>query len=524
MSRIPKKRRPVRRPQEALQGRLDSTSSIDEADDVSPKSELRKRRPGKLSGAGGNGEPDAPPQMVWRAVFFGAAVALVLVMVPSYLVVPRLGKTRMVAVGVGEGGTPRVVGSTELPIFSAGIAPGSEPGRVVVAVPREDRIIEYKLVDASSSSSLPSNTRTDTSESGVHGGPLEEVGSIPVGAGPVAVATSPTRHLLLVGKSRSSEVAVVDLSSGELSRTIAASSRPVAISVLDDYAVAALAGLESDSVTLVDLASLASRDLGVSNSPRHMATMGSLLYVAGDGSRSADVIDVTRGAKSGNVAVDFPIGTLAGCGSMLAAGRADLARVVLFPPEDPSRKIELNPGGHPRVLQCLVDGRLLVGTDSPRGISIVGPGRTERGTAVTQDLFPSLTLSFTPLFAAEVSPGIVAFAGTEPLSTPLASALVASNLLGIFTGGLVTGVVARRRYGAHALVLAAILLGSYWVVFQGAQPAALPAVVIFVGLPLLATCGTGVWVARLIASRIDRRPASGEGNTATSREERDRRE
>ncbi len=525
MSRTPKKRRPVRRRQQALEGQSDPTSSIDDSDDARPGSETRKRRPGQLSGPGGNGGPDASPetaQIVWRAVFFGAAVALVVVMVPAYLVVPRMGKTRMVAVAVGEGGAPRVIGSTELPIFSAGIAPGSGPGRVVVAVPREDRIVEYQIVDAISSRGLRPETGTDAADPAADNGRLEQVGSIAVGAGPVAVATSPARKLLLVGQSRSSEVAVVDLSRGELSRTVTASSRPVEISVLDEHAVAALAGLESDAVTLVDLASLTSRDLGVSTSPRHMATVGNLLFVAGDGSRSADVIDVETGAKSGDVTVDFPIGALAGCGSLLAAGRADVARVVLFPPEDPSRTIEVDPGGRARVLQCLVDGRLLVGTDSPRGISLVGAGRTDLETPVTHDVSPSLPLSFTPFFAAEVSPGIVAVAGTEPLSTPLASALVGSNLLGIFAGGLVTGVVARRRYGAHALVLAAILLGSYWIVFQGAQPAALPAVVIFVGLPVLATSGTGVWAARFLVSRIERRSDGGEGTAANSREDEKR--
>jgi hypothetical protein len=264
VTRPPKKRRLKKTSLPSGQSHGASSTSV-EPDAESLDESTEKSRPGDSR----PGDTDKTQSLVWRAILFGAATALVLVVVPSFLVAPRLGRTDLTAVAVSPEGSLSEVTSHELPNYSAGIAPGNSAGKVLVAVPGQKRIDVIELVEkrptlADTDTAVSSGTDSTTTVAAE----FAVQGSIPVEGGPVMMATSASRGIVLVIENASSDIKIVDLASNEITRSISAGKRPVAVAISEEEALAAIANLESASTTLVDLPSYSTKDVGVSEMAR----------------------------------------------------------------------------------------------------------------------------------------------------------------------------------------------------------------------------------------------------------------
>lgn len=506
-----KKRRRLKKGPQSPPSRLDDAVEPREIDPADVERKYPDDSPSRDPGNSRTTEVDREQTLVWRAVLFGAAVALVLIMIPSYLAVPRLGRTDLMAIGTPPDGRPQLVATLDLPPYSAGVASGRTGGHALVAVPGQNRIDVFELVHDPPIATDNSGAASPSSAGAI----FVPRGSISIEGGPVVITTSMTRGVALVIDNSTSDVRVVDLASNEVTRSIAAGRRPVAAAVSDELAVAAVANLEGASVTLIDLASYTTRDVAVGERPRHLAVGGSYLFVAAEKQRQLEVVDLLSATKRDPIPLDFSVGSVAACRGWVVASDSQGNRAAVIDPTDPGRADYFDPGGRPTVLACLSTGQVAVGTDSPPGVSLFAiPPDLEGGSPTPQPL-GSVPTSASPAFMAEISPGIVATTGPSPPSTLFSVGLMVANLFAVLVGGFVTGILARKRYGTHALVVGGVLLASYWVVFQGAQPAILPVVVIFIGAPVLATAASGALLSKLAIERLGLfvRTPQGKGET-----------
>ncbi len=435
--------------------------------------------------------------LVWRAVFIGAAIALILILIPSYLAIPRLGKTRLAAVDLSVP-EPRLLATSDLPPYSAGIASGFSDGGVLVAVPSQKRI-EVLELRASQTSDTASGTLPPTYTASVG---FSSSRSIDVDGNPVLVATLAGRHLAVVGDGSASEIRLLDVSSDEVTKTITLGSRPSAIAVSENLGVVAVAHLDDASLTLIDLATFATKEIGVSDPSRFLAFSGTVLYVASETRREIEAVEVLTATKQGPVSLDFLVGALAACGEWLFVGDSQKHQVQFVNVKDPGRRGFLELRGRARNLYCMSGGTLAVGTDSPSSITAFRISTESQDQLPSAQPLESVSVPASPNFMAEISPGIVAVAGSVPPSTIFSATLVIINLVAVLVGGLVTGLIARRRYGAHAMAMSAVLVASYWLVFQRGQPQTLPFVLVFVGIPVVATAASGAWLAKIAQNRL----------------------
>ncbi|MER3395246.1 MAG: hypothetical protein C4318_02275 [Acidimicrobiia bacterium] len=444
-----------------------------------------------------HGESESQP-LVWRAVFIGAATALILVLIPSYLVGPRLTRSELAAVDTAVTDDGFEVAKVQLPPFSAGLAQGLSAGQVLVAIPSNRIIRVFDTISYSPdlTENSPDNTpRKATSLSFV----LRK--DIPIDAGPVVLSTSPSLGIAAIVDNTSSDIWLLDLLQLEVTRSVSAGRRPVAVRFSDDYRIAAVANFESGSITLIDLVSYSTKEVSVGERPRSLAFFGGWLFVARENQRQLEIVDVFTATKRESLNIPFVPEKLEECEGWLIAADADASRIAVINPAKPENAAFVTSSGKPRALACVGHGRFAAGTDRPGGIATFAlPASTETSTPTAQPV-GFVATSSSPTFLSEISPGIVAFTGPKTLSSFLTASLISANLLGVLTGGIVAGVLARRRYASHALALSAVLVASYWLVFQGAQPAALPLVVVFVGLPVLATAALGTWIGKVVTER-----------------------
>lgn len=438
--------------------------------------------------------------LVWRAVFLGAALAVLLVLLPSYLALPLVGRSRLVIL-VRDASSWRIATSESTPLFSAGIA-ASKGHTLALAVPRDRHVVLYGVLAPDSASGL---LRAEVTPS-VSELRLERRGEIEVPGGPVVLAAIPGTDLVAVLQSGTPDLGLLDLKSQDLTATAPAGDRPIAVALSPSGIQAAVLDNDSSDVTLVDLPSRSTRSVTVRGRPRYAVFVREDLLAVGTDQPSLQLVDPRSATQRNSIELDFVPGPIGACQGNLLAADASRRSLTILDTEDPQRRTSLPLGGRPSLLECGSEGSAVVATTRPRAVEFHSlPVLPREGEAEAQ-LPPSTTplkvdLPMEPAFSAEITPGVMAFAGPEPTPAALNALLVGANLAAVAAGGILTGYIARRRLGAHAVALAGIILLAYWVVFRGARPEALSEVVVFLGLPVAAAAGTGAWLSKFLVSR-----------------------
>lgn len=469
--------------------------------------EISRSRPGDSKAVGQVAAGSSNTQgLVWRAVFLGGALAILFVLLPSYLALPLVGRSRLVIL-VRDNASWRIAASESTPLFSAGIA-ASKGHTLALAVPRDRQVVLYEVLAPSFTSEFaPAEVTPSAPELR-----LERRGQIEVPGGPVVLSAIPGSDLVAVLQSGSAELGVLDLNSKELTATTQAGNRPVAIALSPSGVQAAVLDAESSDVALIDLPSRSTRSVAVSGRPRYAVFVGEDLLAVATDQPSLQLVDPQRATQRNSLELDFVPGPIGTCRGRLLAADPSRRSLTILDPADPQRRTSLPLGGQPSLLECASEGSVAVATIRPRAVEFhVLPVVPEAGEPEPQE--PASTASLRvdlPMeaaFSAEITPGVMAFAGPEPTPAALNGLLVGANLAAVAAGGILTGYIARRRLGAHALALAGIILLAYWVVFRGARPETLSEVLVYLGLPVAAAAGTGTWLSKFLVSRKKQKEA-----------------
>jgi len=484
--------------------------------------------------------PSAEGALVWRAIFIGAALAIIAILGPSYLAMPVIGRTSLVVVtGNPDTGQPwGITRKIELPAFSAGVAQDPNRDELLVAVPREKRVAAYTLWSPLDESTTTASSQ-DPAGTASEAGPPAPSRELRIEDGPVAIATVPELRTLLAVTSGSNDLTVLDLETGDISRTVSIGGRPVSVSVSEDLKTAVIPDRDGSSVTIVDLVGFTARSVRVEGTPHSVATQGPIAFVAAAGTTKLQVLDILAAAARDPIELGFSPGALGACGSRIFVADPSGKRVRSIDHHRPTSEVFLQIDGHPTALACIGDDRIAVATSKPARLEIWrldtrtpnSPGNGESSQDKPSPTEPappvaeavreaSFAAPIEATFATSVkgrSPGVAsaAFTGPRPTPTWLSALLVSANLAAVVLGAFVTGLMARTRLGAHALALTGILLAAYWVIFRGAQPQALGEIVLFLGLPVLAAAGSGIWLSQLVSSRLKLQKESAQASSGT---------
>jgi DNA-binding beta-propeller fold protein YncE len=484
--------------------------------------------------------PPVEGALVWRAIFIGAALAIIAILGPSYLAMPVIGRTSLVVV-TGNPDTGQQWGiahKIELPAFSAGVAQDPDRDELLVAVPREKRVAAYPVW-----SPLDGSTTTASSQgpagSASEARPPAPSRELRIDDGPVAIATVPELRTLLAVTSGSNDLTVLDLETGDISRTVSIGGRPVSVSVSEDLKTALIPDRDRSSVTIVDLVGFTVRSVHVEGMPHSVATQGPIAFVAAAGTTKLQVLDILAAAARDPIELGFSPGALGACGSRVFVADPSGKRVRSIDQYRPTSEVFLQIDGHPTALACIGDDRIAVATSKPARVEVWrldtrtpnSPGNGESSQdkpSPTETVLPAVEGVREASFAAPIEATFAtsvkekgtamagaAFTGPRPTPTWFSALLVSANLAAVVLGAFVTGLIAKTRLGAHALALTGILLAAYWVIFRGAQPQALGEIVLFLGLPVLAAAGSGIWLSQLVSSRLKLQKESAQASSGT---------
>ena len=126
---------------------------------------------------------------------------------------------------------------------------------------------------------------------------MQNAGTIPVGANPIALAVNPVRDEVYVVNSGSNSVSVIDAVRNRVVATIPVHHAPQSIDVDDKGERAYVANADSNNVSVIDLANrreIAAVGVGESPDFARISPDGATLVVANRRSGSASIVDAKR--------------------------------------------------------------------------------------------------------------------------------------------------------------------------------------------------------------------------------------
>lgn len=259
----------------------------------------------------------------------------------------------------------------------------------------------------------PAKNRVDLFKLG--GGNLVNMGTVPVGQGPVAIALSPDGKTAYVVNQLSNTVSVIGISNnvGTVAGTVVVDSGPSAIAA-DDTGVYVLHPV-SESVTVIDPATLTVRDtiaLPAGCQPSALAISATALYIAEERDNALLVIDRASNTVAGSVPLGYSPLAVVTSGSNVFVG-GDAPMLTVFGPPRLTASASAVSGATGKPISPIT---LSAAGFTPTTMS-VSSGTLPAGLSLAKGADGAWTISGTPTQVTEATVTVTATDGTSSAST-----------------------------------------------------------------------------------------------------------